>query len=200
MPYGSQEGDLAFMAAPNQHEETHEPASLSFSDPHLADENHRVSGQQHGRASLTKEAASLPQLLSISKGANGGTNYPSQDRITLDHSSSKEDEDYRGNSDEYSSASSDSLSPSYSSSSSSSSGSSSYGNDRSDRSECGSSDRDNDSDFDESSSLVRFNDSFTTPITVQDAEGLHAFTLSLEMFAKELRRVLYGLEEMIQSL
>lgn len=200
VPYGSQEGDLAFMAAPNQHEETHEPASLSFSDPHLADENHRVSGQQHGRASLTKEAASLPQLLSISKGANGGTNYPSQDRITLDHSSSKEDEDYRGNSDEYSSASSDSLSPSYSSSSSSSSGSSSYGNDRSDRSECGSSDRDNDSDFDESSSLVRFNDSFTTPITVQDAEGLHAFTLSLEMFAKELRRVLYGLEEMIQSL
>ncbi|EPY23945.1 hypothetical protein AGDE_12619 [Angomonas deanei] len=49
-----------------------------------------------------------------------------------------------------------------------------------------------------SSSLVQYNDSFTTPITVTDAEGLHSFTLSLEMLGKELRRALYGMEEMLQ--
>lgn len=43
------------------------------------------------------------------------------------------------------------------------------------------------------------NESFSVPITVEDAEGLHSLTLSLEMFGKELRRVLYAIEEIMQS-
>lgn len=45
----------------------------------------------------------------------------------------------------------------------------------------------------------RMNESFSVPITVEDAEGLHSLTLSLEMFGKELRRVLYAIEEIMQS-
>lgn len=46
---------------------------------------------------------------------------------------------------------------------------------------------------------ICYNESFTTPVTVADAEGLHSFTLALDMFSRELRKVLLGFEEMLQA-
>ncbi|KPA86897.1 hypothetical protein ABB37_00936 [Leptomonas pyrrhocoris] len=181
LPYGSREGDLALLGSATQYDDTNEPASLSVWDPRT------VEG-------VRRDGPPLPPL--GHKEASGGRRHHSQDRITL-HQSSSDDGD-EGHKSYASDA--ESLSSSYSASSS-------YASDASGRSEYGSdsgrSDGDSNANDDGGSgrsSLVRFKDSFTTPIMVQDAEGLHAFTLSLEMFGKELRRVLYGLEEMLQSL
>jgi hypothetical protein len=191
LPYGSREGDLTLLEKSNWRGSTHEPASLSSTDPHTAEGVRRDGppSNQHTDEGCRAETASLP-LPNRKARDNTGTHHHSQDRITLDQSSSE----VRSSSSDDKSASSSAYSPSESSASSS-------GSDDSDRSEYGSSsDSYAENSRSVSSSLVRFNDSFTTPITVQDAEGLHAFTLSLEMFGKELRRVLYGFEEMLQSL
>lgn len=179
LPYGSREGDLALLGSANRCNDTHEPTSLSSSDPHTADGVHRDG-----------PSLAAPPTRSTQNGEPTSTNHHSQDRITLNQSSSDEDDHEE---EEEGSRSSSAVSASCSSSNESG---------RSGRSEWGGSSRSYGSDDsgDETSSLVRFNDSFRTPITVQDAEGLHAFTLSLEMFGKELRRVLYGLEEMLQSI
>ncbi|KAK7194403.1 hypothetical protein NESM_000356500 [Novymonas esmeraldas] len=149
-----------------------------------------ASASALGHAPHRREDAALTPL-----GAPGGnardswqdapTRHYSADRVTLDQTSSDEDADrnrrHHTRHDGSASRSSSASSPSRSSSSS----------DYSQRS---------DSVLSSTASLVRFNDSFTTPITVHDAEGLHSFTLALEMFSRELRRVLYGFEEMVQSL
>ncbi|CCW65136.1 unnamed protein product [Phytomonas sp. EM1] len=57
------------------------------------------------------------------------------------------------------------------------------------RSTCGSS----------SSNFIHLDNSFVMPTTALDFEGLHTFTLTLIMFGRELRKVLFGLEEMLQS-
>ncbi|ESS64401.1 hypothetical protein TCDM_07539 [Trypanosoma cruzi Dm28c] len=45
---------------------------------------------------------------------------------------------------------------------------------------------------------VRFSESFTMPITVSDAEGLHSITLALDMMGKELKNALLAFEDMVQ--
>ncbi|EKF31743.1 hypothetical protein MOQ_004417 [Trypanosoma cruzi marinkellei] len=47
---------------------------------------------------------------------------------------------------------------------------------------------------------VSLSDSFVMPITGADAEGLHSFTLSMQMFADETKRLLMCLEEMLEHL
>ncbi|EKF38815.1 hypothetical protein MOQ_000970 [Trypanosoma cruzi marinkellei] len=45
---------------------------------------------------------------------------------------------------------------------------------------------------------VHFSESFTMPITVSDAEGLHSITLSLDMMGRELKNALLAVEDMVQ--
>ncbi|CCW70140.1 unnamed protein product [Phytomonas sp. Hart1] len=49
------------------------------------------------------------------------------------------------------------------------------------------------------SNFIQLDNSFVMPTTALDLEGLHTFTLTLTMFGRELRKVLFGLEEMLQS-
>ncbi|KPI84943.1 hypothetical protein ABL78_6010 [Leptomonas seymouri] len=180
LPYGSREDDPAFLDPPTEGEGAYRPDSSSSKDPHMAKGIRRNGPQQQQQ--LSKEVP-----FSRGKGKSGGTKHCSQDRITLKQSSSDDDGHRIG----YSSGGASLYSSSYSDSS--------YEGDSSGYSSSDGSDSYMDGGASRSSSLVRYNDSFMTPITVQDAEGLHAFSLSLEMFAKELRRALYGLEEMLQS-
>ncbi|EAN92476.1 hypothetical protein C3747_56g74 [Trypanosoma cruzi] len=46
---------------------------------------------------------------------------------------------------------------------------------------------------------VHFSESFTMPITVSDAEGLHSITLALDMMGKELKNALLAFEDMVQA-
>ncbi|ORC92103.1 uncharacterized protein TM35_000043170 [Trypanosoma theileri] len=46
--------------------------------------------------------------------------------------------------------------------------------------------------------LVVLSDSFTLPVTGEDAEGLHSFTLSLLMFSEESKFLLMNFEEMVE--
>ncbi|RNF20259.1 uncharacterized protein Tco025E_03859 [Trypanosoma conorhini] len=45
---------------------------------------------------------------------------------------------------------------------------------------------------------VRLSESFVMPVTGEDAEGLHSFTLSAQMFADEAKLLLMSLEEMLE--